>query len=1077
MATTTIKYSPSINIKRDVEFKFNYITTPNAESVFIKLLNDILTGIKAFAIIGAYGIGKSSFLLAFQQTLTKKKIHFKGSEKLLRQLSNYEIVNIVGDYSSIISHFADVFGVRSKNCNSTDVLNSIQNRYSLLKKKQKGLAIFIDESGKFLEYAAKNKPEAELYFIQQLAELVNSADKDLLLITTLHQDFNAYATGLNKSQQQEWDKVRGRLKDIVFNEPVEQLLFLAAERIQQKFPGTKADKSFDKLFNCIYKSKAFPLREYLESSFAKKLLPFDILSASVLTLALQRYGQNERSLFSFIESKDYLGLHDHSGKSYYALPQVYDYLVNSFYSILTAPKNHSNWSAIRDALERSESLISPDKLDDAAAIVKSIGLLNLFSSASGRLDNSFYIDYGKEALGINHPGLVIQELEKFKLIKYTKHNFRYSLQTGTDVDIDLAIDEAGRMVEMVTDVVQQLNQNFDFPFIAAKAVSYRTGTPRFFQFKLGEEPISEIPEGEIDGFINLIFSDKNEISDQIQQHSKDSNEAVLFGYYKNTKEIKRLLYEIQKVKVAIATHKNDRAAVKEFVAVEEHYKRLLNHYVLGGIYSSQRNVIWYYHGHQIEIKDRRSFNQLLSQICEDKYPFVPVFRNELMNKTKISGQISKARNNLIQRLIMKSGEEDLGFSISEFPPEKSIYLALIKNTGTHHNREGFWQLDKPSNDTFGALWEAGVSFLNSTKHKERTLQEFINVLSQKPFKLKQGFIDYWIPIFLLIKSDEFAIYDGDVFMQDLTGDIFELINKRPSQFSIKAFDITGIKLQLFNRYRILLNQSESNQPNTKTFIQTIKPFIGFYKQLPEYTKQTNRLKKETLAFRQVITKTKDPEKAFFEDFPSAFGYSFNELHANQKSADDFILKLQESIRELRMAYDELVNRFEALFIKDVLGIDSKFPDYKEYIKMRFAGIKTHLLLPHHKPLYSRIQSELDDRKSWLASVAQACINRPLSNITDEDELVLFDRIKEYIYELDNLSELGAIAVDEDKEEIFKLEITSLLKGLDKSVLRISKEKSKEIEKKQKEVKMLLGADKKINIAILTRLLQEQIHHG
>ncbi|MBS1733623.1 MAG: hypothetical protein JST02_10030 [Bacteroidetes bacterium] len=1072
MPTIKIKYSPSVNILRDTDFDFNYIVTPNTKGIFSHIVNDLNTGIKAHTIIGAYGIGKSSFLLAMQQTLTRKHIHFKEYEKQLKQLPTYEFVNIVGEYSSLISALAEEFGVSGKNYTSKDVIKAIQNKYTTLGKKGKGLAITIDESGKFLEYASNHKPEAELYFIQQLAELVNKADCDMMLTTTLHQDFNAYAAGLNKSQQQEWDKVRGRLKDIVFNEPVEQLLFLASERLSQKSSKERIDSSFDKLFKCIQSSKAFPLREYLEASFAKKLLPFDILSAAVLTLALQKYGQNERSLFSFIESNDYLGLQDKIDGPYYSLPQVYNYLLNNFYSSISTPKNNPPWSAIREALEKAEGNIKPEFIPDAIAILKSIGLLNMFASASGKLDLSFYINYGKLALGIKQPEKVIAELEKFKLVKYTKHNFRYSLQTGTDIDIDLAIDEAGRMVEMVSNVVHHLNQHFDLPFIAAKSVSYKTGTPRFFQFKLSEEPINEIPEGEIDGFVNLIFSDDKKIKQQIQEHSKQCNEAILFGYYKNTNEIKRLLNEIQKIKAAIIAHKNDKAAVKEFIAVEEHYKRLLNHYVLGGIYSNNENVIWYYQGIQVNITDEKSFNQTLSHICEQVYSAAPVFRNELMNKTKISGQISKARNTLLQKLLVQTSEYNIGFLDSEFPPEKSIYLALIKNTGIHHNQEGFWQLDKPTNKSFHELWKAGERFLHSSKGKERNLQEFIDILSSKPFKLKQGFIDYWVPIFMLIKNDEFALYENDIFIQELTGDIFELLNKKPGLFSIKAFDVSGLKLQLFNRYRILLNQAESNQPNSKTFIQTVKPFISFYRQLPEYAKQTNRLHKHTIALRQIITKAKDPEKTFFEDFPTAFGYSMNELSKSSKLADKFIEQLQASIRELRTAYDGLIDRFESYFIKDIIGTNTEFPTYRGIIKKRFEGLKSHLLLANQKPFYARLQSELNDRKAWLASIAQACINKPLNNITDEDELVLFDRLRDLVYEFDNLCEISESNVDDEQEEVLKLEITTLVKGLNKSLLRISKGKNKEVEQKQQEIKSLLGKDKKINIAILTKLLQE-----
>ncbi|MGN6491005.1 MAG: hypothetical protein ACTHLE_03335 [Agriterribacter sp.] len=1079
MATTKINYSPSINIVRDSDFDFDYIVTPNTKAIFSQLFNDVITGIKAHTIIGAYGIGKSSFLLAMQQTLAKKHLHFKDFEKVVKQLPVYEFVDIVGDYSSIVKSVGEEFDLPTKNYGAKDVLKAINHKYSSLKKKGKGLAIVIDEFGKFLEYASNHNPEAEIYFIQQLAELVNTAGHDMMLLTSLHQNFNAYAVGLNKAQQQEWDKVNGRVKSIVLNEPVEHLLHLAAERLSQKFSHHKSDANFDKLFNCIQQSKAFPLREHLELNFAKKLLPFDILSGAVLTLALQKYGQNERSLFSFIESNDYLGLQDNFSGNYYSMPRVYDYLMNNFHAVLSTAKSNSNysqWAAIREALEKIEGVIKPDMIEDASCIVKTIGLLNIFASASGKLDLSFYAAYSKLALGIKQPEKIIYELEKFKLIKYTKHNFRYSLQTGTDVDIDLAIDEAGRMVEMVTNVVQHLNQHFDFPFISAKSISYRRGTPRFFQFKLSEDPIQLVPEGEVDGFINLVFSDDKKANKQVEEFSRQCKEAVLFGYYKNTTEIKKLLYEIQKIRAATTAHKNDKAAVKEFAGAEEHYRRLLNHYVLGNLYLGNENVIWYYKGVKIRINDKRSFNQWLSRICEEFYPDTPDLRNELINKTKISSQIALARKRLIERLLANSGEENIGFKAEEFPPEKSIYLALLKNTGIHHSDDGVWQLDQPSNKSFNALWEAGNSFLASTKQKERNLQEFIDILSTKPFKLKQGFIDFWIPLFLIIKSDEFALYENDIFLQELTDDIFDLMNKKPGLFSIKAFDVTGIKLQLFNRYRILLNQAENNLPNSRTFIQTIKPFVSFYKQLPDYAKQTNRLNKHTIALRQVIIKAKDPEKTFFEDFPTAFGYNLSELHKSHKLADNFIVQLQSSIRELRTAYDELVNRFEAYFITDVIGSEQQFPNYKETIRQRFKGLKAHLLLSHQKPFYTRLQSELDDRKAWLASIAQACINKPLTAITDEDELVLFERVKDLIYELDNLSEVAVSTVDERQEEVFKLEITSLMKGLNKSLLRVPKSQTKEVEKKQSEIKKLLGNDKKINITILTKLLNELLSH-
>ena len=1078
MATIKDNFSPSVNIVRDKKSDFNYIPTLNAKSAFNTILTDTKSGSKSHVLIGSYGTGKSSFLLALQQTIEGEKNHFSYTTK--DKSTQYEFINIIGEFASFENYFIKLYGLDEK-ASTTDIIKSIDKHYKQNKKKEIGIAILVDEFGKFLEYASKNNPESELYFIQQLSEWVNDVNKDTLFVSTLHQDFSAYALQLSKIQKQEWDKVKGRIKDIPFNEPVEQLLHLASERIHQKFSNLPVDKNFDKLFNVIAKANAFPLKDYFEKDVAKKLYPFDILSAAVLTLALQKYGQNERSLFSFIESKDYLSISefDVKQKSYYSIPRVYDYLLNSYYSFLTTKYNpdFTQWSAIRRSIERIEGLFKDYATQKQAEdILKLIGLLNVFATGSAKLDPSFYNNYSKLCLGINNADLIIEELEKKKIIRYVNHSLKYILFEGTDLDIEIAIDDAGRLVEKVTNVVGSLNQHFEFPFISAKNAYYKKGTPRFFQFKLTEKPLLAIPEREIDGFVNLIFTEESNAIKKIQDFSAQCEEAILFGYFKNTSEIKNILFEIQKVSKVKENNLEDKVATRELDSILKHYIQLLNHNVLGNMYSDNGNIIWFFKGEKLKITDRRKFNQTLSEICEKVYSETPVFKNELVNKTKFSGQVSVARKKLIDRLFFKLDLQNLGFEATEFPPEKSIYLTLLRETGLHKIISGVGILDKPTDDSFGYLWNAGIEFLNSSKGKDRSLLDFISILSQKPFKLKQGFLDYWVPIFLLAKKDDFALFDGNNYIPELNSDILDLINKRPSLFKIKAFDVVGIKLDLFKRYRVFLNQSESQKPNNKIFIQTIKPFLIFYKELPEYAKKTNRLKARTLALRNVIASAKDPEKAFFDDFPIALGFNTQEFQEGNEQVGNFITLLQVSIKEMQTCYDELVDRFENYFIKETLGLDVKFPDYKSEIKSRYKGLKIHLLQPNQKTVHTRLQSELDDRNTWLSSIAQSCVGKPLSNLLDSDEELLYERVREMMFELDNLTEISEIEIDETKEDILNLQITSFIHGLNKQTLRVSKEKNNEVNAHIEKIKTTLAEDKKLNIIILTRLLQDLINN-
>jgi len=64
-----MKFTTSVNIERDFENDINYLITPNAKNVFNQIVNNFKAGLHSFNIIGSYGTGKSSFLLALKQNL------------------------------------------------------------------------------------------------------------------------------------------------------------------------------------------------------------------------------------------------------------------------------------------------------------------------------------------------------------------------------------------------------------------------------------------------------------------------------------------------------------------------------------------------------------------------------------------------------------------------------------------------------------------------------------------------------------------------------------------------------------------------------------------------------------------------------------------------------------------------------------------------------------------------------------------------------------------------------------------------------------------------------------------------
>jgi hypothetical protein len=982
----------------------------------------------------------------------------------LRANPSVAFVSVVGEYRSLKESLAETLHIRAKRNVEDAIFTKLFDAYHDLGHGNPILFIAIDEFGKFLEYAAQNNPEQELYFIQQLAEFVSNPQYNIVLITTVHQNFDGYAVSLSAQQRQEWTKVKGRFRELTFNEPIEQLLFLASKHLEKQeraFPASLLNT----LSNLFLASKAYTFQSETLFEIAESLYPLDLFSVCTLTIALQKYGQNERSLFSFLESTDKTSIAQLREGHFYHLGKVYDYLYYNFHPFIYSRYNPDflAWSSIQEAIDRIERTFEQN-LHDYNNLVKAIGLLSISVAKGANLSHSFLVQYAEIALDIKNAGELIHDLEKKKIIRYRGYEQRYILFEGSDLDIESALHEAGNKVDEVRDVVTLLKKYYELPVVIAKKASYESGTPRLFEYRLSDAPISEVPQGEIDGFINLVFNERNEL-DKIKQHSAQNPEAVLYGYFKNTKSIKDILFEIEKIHKVIEENEEDKVAVSELRNSILHLKNVLNRKIQ---YCFENpDVIWFFKGEHIPIGRKQIFNNTLSDICKQVYTDTPVFKNELVNRHKISASIHTAKRNYYKALIESWNQPHLGFSKDKFPPEKTIYLSLIEDNNIRFSTES-----QKITNSFKALWKESEVFLNDTKVSKRKVSELHQILSKRPFKMKQGFVDFWIPTFLFIKRDDFALFGENGYIPIITVEALELVTKYPSKYEIKAFDVEGVKLDIFRSYRALTQQSPDTKAGSQSFVETIRPFLRFYKDLNEYAKNTINISSDAVAVRVAIASSKDPEKTFFEDFPSALGYSIGQM---QRSNDDLIAyteKLQAAIRDLRTCYDALLSRVESFIQIELVGEEVPFEVYKAKLQARFTKLKRHSLRPEQRTFMMRLDSALEDSQTWLNSLAQSLIGKTLEKFNDQDEVILYDKFQAMIRNLDTLTELSQADIVDDEEQVLGLQISTMNEGVHHKTIRIPKTKQVQISKIEAKLQKQLSADTTLNIAALTNLLNQ-----
>lgn len=1045
------KFSLSSNIENGFPDGFRYLVTPNASKAISSILSYYETGVHSFTIIGAYGTGKSSFLLAFESDLLKKnKKPLLFSSKVFLKSSKVRILKFIGDYADLSLVFARNFNVDE----NQNVLDSLKDYYEECERNNEFLVIIIDEFGKIIEHAAKNDPEREFYFLQKFSEFVNNTSRNILLLTTLHQNFGAYAKHLTEEQRFEWAKIKGRFLEIAFVEPIEQLLTLAANQQSQ---NSYCETTFNlkELIN-LAKNTHF-LSDDFSDNVAYNLFPMDPFSAFIIASAIQRYGQNERSLFSFLSAKGRNSISKFTPNSTlsYNLLKVYDYISYYYFSQINDINADSmSWRAIRVSIERVESQewSSLDELRVAIDLVKVIGLLNLFCNAGFKFNSNALSKYAKLAMSIEDASKIIKKLEQRKIIRYASYKERLVLFEGTDVDIEAEVINARLVVPHTSNFIDELRMFFSKKITPVKANYYQKGTPRYFDYIVSEEPVEIVPQGDIDGYIELIFSTQKNAISKVINFSKNSKNAIVFAYFKNSNDIENNLYNISIYRY-INEHidDGDRVAKSEINKLIEHEEQLLDATINTNLFSFNGSVVWIFDGVERQISSHREFNVLLSHVCESIYPKTPVMNNELFNRHKLSASISTAKSKYFKALLENGDEYDLGFDNSKYPPEKTIYFSLLKNTGLHV--DGTFTED-PSKD-IKPLWDVCENFLNSTKNKPRKLSDLVNILSNSPFKIKDGFLEFWIPTYLYIRRGDFSLFGKqDQFVPSFSLELLDIMKKNIGDFKVKALDVDGIKMKLFNQYRKFLNINESNVVDSQSFIETIKPFLFFYnKQLNDYAKHTKKLSHiETVKFRDVLASAKDPEKSFLEDLPRALGYTEEKLH-NEQYVQDYCCAIQRAVKELRCCYEQLIDRLENTLI-DKLGLCScDYENYIQEIKQRLSIVKPNLLPPRQREFYQHAISSYDNRIEWYQSICFSVLGSPLDKLRDSQESQLHDDLIYLFRECEQVGVLSeSINYKIDEKEIRE---SMILEG---------------------KINDILSGDKNLDVYTLMRMLQKRINY-
>ena len=894
---------------------------------------------------------------------------------------------------------------RSPDISNQQVLHVLKR---MVQAAETPLLLVVDELGKALEYAAHNQGVNDLYLLQQIAELEIEGDHQVYFLGLLHQSFAGYSERLAAVEQSEWSKIQGRFEDIPFAESPGQMTRLIGQAIDQ----TQADPilyAIRRGGDDWYKALAPILTESdVSSDVLAAAYPLHPITALVLPLLCTRYAQNDRSLFTFLTSEEPYGLQEFLATATVEgeqvptlkLHQLYDYFVESVTG-LSSRINLQRWVEIQGLIEDAR-----DRTPETVQILKTIGVLNLVTStgalrATPELVAFALVDTPKDkALKTWHKA--IKDLQKRTLLTYRKQLDELRIWQGSDFNVEAAIYEL--LEQERSPIADLLDKTYPLKPLVAQRHYATTGTLRYFEQCYGDSRsnLAELTcsSADYDGLI-LYWLDRAE-PEAVPVTTQEGKPLVVVEVA-NLDLLWTRAQELQVLKKIWQTAPeltNDGVARREVKQRLVEAERLLDETVRQAFdWASNENRCWL-NGESKEVPNARAFQAALSDVCDLTYGKTPILDNELINRRVLTSQGAKARRELIEAMLERAEQPRLG--LEGYGPEVAMYYSVLEATGIHRQDDGLWGFLPPHEGSgIEPLWEAIEGFCLEAKDKQLSLGSLYEQLERPPYGIKQGMVPLVLTAVLMYHVDDVGFYKDGTFVPVMGPEHFELLVKDPSRFSVKYFEMVGLRSQVFRELESILRSPNATTPagvRNASLLVVAKPLFSFVRKLPRYTLGTERISDEAQKVLTVLQKAQEPDELLFVSLPQACGFEpITSAEGDVNTAKAFRKQLVQCLHEIQTAYDALLS-FCQTRLYEAFGV-RKEANLREDLQVQATPLVGKCIEPVLKRF---ILAAVDDNapdKEWLEALVMIVADKPPKSWTDDDitrfELALSDLVRRF----------------------------------------------------------------------------------
>jgi hypothetical protein len=821
-----------------------------------------------------------------------------------------------------------------------------------------GIGIFLvyDEFGRVLQNVKKSDIPEVMQDLQDLAEIVDHVTTNMHLVFIVHKNLRQYFLLHGDEYQHEFQRIEKRFLQYYVETDSATFVRLTSTILSQKNIKPISKKKFNEMVQYLRLYPIFPMlnQTEIENVIIKGAFPIHPVSLYLLPILSNTYAQNERTLFTFLESNEKGGFL--SSKSIFTPDKLFSFFFPTIDELVIADQSGYG-KVLKKALSKAPTIYQSE---NELKLLKFIALWHITSSHGHFPLTSDFISF---SLGLSKEDTEksLEKLELWKVVRFNRILDYWELFEGSSVDIDLAIKSKRSNYKLSTETTKNilfdLTKNkyyLPFSYNDEKKMTRFASVKYIFSNEL--LALDWHPTKNDSIVFYVLPSDKEDIDASISFIEATTDSRLVFALLSEPTELLfSYVYEYNILQSLLLD--------REWILQDKHLEQEIclriedTSFEISKILTVFENfselVTWYNMGQRVSIKNQNELSSVISKAMYEWYPDTPVIQHENFNRRKITAVQKKGAITVIDRILLDHQDPDDQLGILGQGPDYLIYSTVFKQ-----HQYSFLGMAENSHTVYEPLKQLLINHIKN--NPEGNLYSLVSILENRPFGIRSPIVPILIVGLLREIWDQLMFYSREMYIPSQNGTIIWDMMEEPSrhsyvflEYSEKDNEYFNILLEEFGPY---VSEFVANKPKP---IRVSSGLLRWLRQLPRYSQICNNVPRHIDNLRTLIRKTEVDPKGALEDL-------LKEYQAKP-------LRIYEDKRELEKLFDKTKRDLENYVFKtlDLYSVSEIHA---------WANQQSPFLKKNNRLIDSLIQ--IENYENWIERLSYAIMGVPLNDWSD-----------------------------------------------------------------------------------------------